>query len=190
MGSGQVLHHPYDTEKARLIVWEMAEALSLELVDKGLVTEMLVLTIGYDRTSLKQDRAYTGKIVHDSYGGAVPRHAHGTIHLGVKTASTRLITEGAVRLYDRIIGPGLWVRRVCLTAERVDDEKKMRYEMDTLFDSPTGMTKEQSDRERRQQHAILHIQKRFGKNAIVKGRNLEEGATTRERNEQIGGHRA
>ncbi len=190
VGSGQVLHHPYDTEKARLIVWEMAEALSLELVDKGLVTEILVLTIGYDRTSLKQDRAYTGEIVHDSYGRAVPRHAHGTIHLGVKTASTRLITEGAVRLYDRIIRPGLWVRRVCLTAERVDDEKKMRYEMDTLFDSPTGMTKEQSNRERRQQHAILHIQKRFGKNAVVKGRNLEEGATTRERNEQIGGHRA
>ena len=93
-------------------------------------------------------------------------------------------------MYDRIIGPGLWVRRVCLTAERVGDEKKMRYEMDTLFDSPTGMTKEQSDRERRQQHAILHIQKRFGKNAVVKGRNLEEGATTMERNEQIGGHRA
>ena len=175
VGSGQVLHHPYDTEKARLIVWEMAEALSLELVDKGLVTEILVLTIGYDRTSLKQDRAYTGEIVHDSYGRAVPRHAHGTIHLGVKTASTRLITEGAVRLYDRIIRPGLWVRRVCLTAERVDDEKKMRYEMYTLFDSPTGMTKEQSNRERRQQHAILHIQKRFGKMPSSKGGIWKKG---------------
>ena len=190
VGSGQVLHHPYDTEKARLIVWEMAEALSLELVDKGLVTEMLVLTIGYDRISLKQDRAYTGDIVHDSYGRVVPKHAHGTIHLGVQTTSTRLITEGAVRLYDRIIEPRLWVRRVCLTAEHVRDERGALYEMDTLFDSPSGMTREESERERRQQHAILHIQKRFGKNAIIKGRNLEEGATTRDRNEQIGGHRA
>ena len=109
---------------------------------------------------------------------------------GSKTASTRLITEGAVRLYDRIIGPGLWVRRVCLTAERVDDEKKMRYEMDTLFDSPTGMTKEQSDRERRQQHAVCTSRNDSGKNAIVKRTESGKGATTRERNEQIGGHRA
>ena len=197
LGSGQVLHEPYTWEKARLIVREMADLLILDLVDKGLVTDQMVLTIGYDRENLldpQRRKAYQGEITRDPYGREIPKHAHGSVNLGRYTASTRLITDAVMELYDRITDPNLLVRRVNIVAARIIPESKAPREegqMD-LFTDWAAKEKEAADleREKRRQQAVLTIRRKYGKNAILKGMNYQEGATTRDRNAQIGGHKA
>ena len=203
IGSGQVLHCPYTFEKARIIVMEMTDLLVLDLVDKGLVTDQMVLTIGYDIENLndtKRSQEYKGEVTIDHYGRRVPKHAHGTTNLSRKTSSTKLITEAVMELFDRIVNPKLLVRRVTLTANHVVDEKfvieENSYEQMNLFtdyeEESQKREEEQAEleREKRMQHAVLSIKKKYGKNAILKGMNLQEGATTVDRNNQIGGHKA
>ncbi len=203
IGSGQVLHSPYTFEKARIIVMEMADLLVLDLVDKGLVTDQIVLTVGYDIENLNDSKIakeYKGEIKIDHYGRKVPKHAHGTTNLSKKTSSTKLIIEAVLELYDQIINPKLLVRRVALTANHVVDEKNAMeencYEQIDLFtyynfdEQKQQEELEELEREKRIQKAVLDIKKRYGKNAILKGMNLQEGATTMERNHQIGGHKA
>ena len=201
IGSGQVLHCPYDYDKARLIVMEMTDLLVLDLVEKGLVTDQIVLTIGYDIDNLTDsDRKeeYDGEITIDYYGRKVPKHAHGTCNLSKKTSSTKLIMKEVMDLYDRIVNPKLYVRRVTITANHVLSEavalEENCYEQMNLFSTyDDEMEKENNrelEREKKMQKAVLSIKKKYGKNAILKGMNLQEGATTMERNNQIGGHRA
>ncbi len=195
IGAGQVLQGPYEFEKAKLIVREMTEGLALELVDKGLVTNQLVLTIGYDTESLKGETGYEGPVTTDRYGRKVPKHAHGTANLERRTASTRLLTDAAMELFDRIVDKHLLVRRVYITATHVISEREA--ETDTpmeqldLFSDPEAQRQEEEklQKERRMQEAMLQIKRKYGKNAILKGMNFEEGATARERNRQVGGHR-
>ena len=199
IGSGQVLQCPYGYDKARLVVREMADQLALDLVDKGLVTDQLVLTVGYDIENLK-GRRYKGEVIKDRYGRAVPKHAHSTANLEEYTASTRRIITAALELFDRIIDRSLLVRRLYLTATRVLDEKsapdKKAFEQMDFFTDYHAVeerrAKETADleREKKVQRTVLDIKKRFGKNAILKGMNLEEGATAKERNRTIGGHRS
>ena len=199
LGSGQVLHCPYSFEKAKLIVREMTDLLVLDLVDKGLVTDQMVLTVGYDRESLLKPgvgQAYTGPVTRDYYGRRIPKHAHGTTRLRRLTSSTRLITEAVMELYDRIVDPRLLVRRINLTAARVVPEhlasREEEMEQLNLFGEEDANREEDAalERERRRQEAVLRIRKKYGKNAILKGMNLEEGATAVDRNNQIGGHKA
>ena len=199
LGTGQVLHCPYPYEKARLIVREMTDLLTLDLVEKQLVTDQLVLTIGYDIENLKDEairQTYTGEVTVDHYGRMVPKHSHGTIGLGRWTSSTRLITQAMMELFDRIADPKLLVRRVTITAGRVMDEQlcRMRQEVEQLdlFTDYQFVRAEERElrRERRRQEAVLDIRRRFGKNAILRGMNLQEGATAMDRNRQIGGHTA
>ena len=197
IGSGQVLQCPYGYDKARLVVREMADQLALDLVDKGLVTDQLVLTAGYDIENLK-GRRYKGEVIKDRYGRAVPKHAHGTANLEEYTASTRRIITAALELFDRIIDRSLLVRRLYLTATRVSDEKsapdKKAFEQMDFFADYHAVEEKRSketaelEREKKVQRTVLDIKKRFGKNAILKGMNLEEGATAKERNRTIGGH--
>ena len=197
MGSGQVLHDPYTWEKARLIVREMTDLLVLDLVDKGLVTDQMVLTIGYDRENLtdpERRQKYQGEITRDPYGREIPKHAHGTASLGRYTASARLITDAVLELYDRITDQELLVRRVNLVAGRILAESQAPREEGQLdlFTDWQAKEKEEAEleREKRRQQAVLTIRKKYGKNAILKGMNYQEGATTRDRNAQIGGHKA
>lgn len=203
VGSGQVLQHPYDYGKARLIVREMTDLLVLDLVDKHLVTDQIVLTVGYDIENLnteKKKKAYRGKVKTDHYGRTVPKHAHGTVNLDRQTSSTREIMDAVMDLYERIVDRELLVRRIYLTANHVIDEaqagRKETYEQLNLFTDYEAQREKRAEeekafeKERRMQEAVLRIKKRFGKNAILKGMNLEEGAMTIERNGQIGGHKA
>jgi DNA polymerase V len=199
VSSGQVLQYPYDFLKTRLIVREMTELLALDLVDKGLMTNRLVLTIGYDIENLTDPQRrsrYKGPVTVDRYGRQVPKHAHGTTSLGRYTSSTRQLVAAAMELFDRIVDPGLLTRRVTVVADHVLDEaavlEAQPMEQLDLFTDPAVREEEKAalERERRMQQAVLTIQKKYGKNAILKGMNLEEGATTRERNDQIGGHKA
>lgn len=203
IGSGQVLQHPYAFDKARLVVREMADLLVLDLVDKGLVTDQLTLTVGYDIDNLtdpQRKKKYTGPVTTDAYGRAVPKHAHGTANLGEQTSSTKLILDAISELFDRIVDKDLLVRRVNLTANRVADEaaaaKTAPAEQLDLFTDYSAKKEKQAEkeaeleREKNRQKAILKIQKKYGKNAILKGMNLEEGGMTKERNRQIGGHKA
>lgn len=203
VSSGQVLHCPYDYDKAKLIVKEMTDQMVLDLVDKGLVTDQLVLTIGYDIENLSNPNLknqYKGEITIDRYGRKVPKHAHGTANLKKKTSSTRLITNAVMDLYDRIVDEHLLVRRITITANKLVDEKSVKqeneYQQLDLFTDYEAQRKKQAEeeekleRERRMQEAMLSIKKKFGKNAVLKGMNLEEGATVKDRNEQIGGHKA
>ena len=181
----------------------MADQLALDLVDKQLMTNQLVLTVGFDRENLTDPArraAYHGPITTDPYGRQVPKHAHGTANLKQYTSSTKLILDAVTELYDRIVDPGLLVRRLNLVANRVLDEAAAR-EKDSAqqldFFSITEAAQQQQAaeeaalaRERKRQQAMLAIKKKFGKNAIVKGMDLQEGATTMERNGQIGGHKA
>ena len=202
VSSGQVLHCPYTWQKARLIVREMTDALVLDLVDKGLVTDQIVLTIGYDIENLSDParaRSYQGVVSVDHYGRSVPKHAHGTANLGRYTSSTKLIMKEVLALYDRITDPSLLVRRVTLGANHVLDESLSKrdeaFEQVDLFCDYEVLRKQREqeqfvlERERRRQQVILDIKKKYGKNAILKGTSLEEGATARDRNRQIGGHR-
>lgn len=201
--SGQVLHCPYTAEKARLVVREMAESLALELVDKHLVTDQMVLTVGYDRENLSDPRlmkSCKGELWTDRYGRSVPKHAHGTVNLKRQTSSERLIVEGVLALYDENVRRDFLVRRITVGANHVVDEsaakKEPVYEQLNLFTDYTAQKKEQEaeeaelKREKSLQRAVLDIKKKYGKNAILKGMNLMEGATAIERNRQIGGHRA
>ena len=203
VSSGQVLHCPYDYDKAKLIVKEMTDQMVLDLVDKGVVTDQLVLTIGYDIENLSNPNLknqYKGEITIDRYGRKVPKHAHGTANLKKKTSSTRLITNAVMDLYDRIVDEHLLVRRITITANKLVDEKSVKqeneYQQLDLFTDYEAQRKKQTEeeekleRERRMQEAMLSIKKKFGKNAVLKGMNLEEGATAKDRNGQIGGHKA
>ena len=194
---------PYSFDKARLVLREMADLLSLDLVDRGLVTNQLVLTVGYDRESLRGSRngkKYQGEISKDRYGRAIPKHAHGTENLTKYTASTKLLMAAATELFDRIVNPDLWVRRLDLTAAHVIQEglalQKDVFEQLDLFTDYAVLEKKREkeaadqEREKRWQKAVLDIKKKYGKNAILRGMNFEEGATARERNNQIGGHKA
>ena len=203
LSTGQVLPGPYAFDKARLIVQEMTDLLTLDLVDKGLMTDQMVLVLGYDVESLadpKIRQAYTGAVVLDHYGRAVPRHAHGTANLPRMTSSTRQITEAVLALYDRIADPLLLVRRINVVAARVLPEKEALQrppfeQLDLFTDYEAAEQRRQIEdaqlaRERRCQRAVLGIRRRFGKNAILMGMNFQEGGTAIERNRQIGGHKA
>lgn len=203
MGSGQVLHCPYEAAKARIVVQEMADQLVLDLVEKGLVTDQVVLTVGYDIENLSdadRRKQYRGTVVTDRYGRQIPKHAHGTENLTEYSSSTREIVETVLTLYDRIVNPNLLVRRLNVVANHVIVEtaipKSSGYEQLSLFIDYDERSQEQEkrqqelDREKKMQHAMLDIKKRFGKNAILKGTDLQEGATARDRNAQIGGHKA
>lgn len=202
ISSGQVLHCPYPCQKARLIVREMTDLLVLDLVDKGLVTDQLVLTIGYDIENLTDPeirKQYAGPVVTDHYGRKIPGHDHGTINLPRLTSSTSMITEAMMALFDRIANPLLLVRRLNVVAAHVIPESSLPAEssyaqLDLFADPETERQREDQEaalrREKRRQTAILTIKKKFGKNAIVKGMNLEEDATAMDRNRQIGGHKA
>ena len=199
MGSGQVLQSPYSFEKGRLIVREMTDLLVLDLVEKGLVTDQMVLTVGYDIENLsdpQRKKAYRGAVTTDHYGRKVPKHAHGTANLSRQTSSTRLITDAVMELYDRIVDPNLLVRRINLVANNIVEESEVSqsggFEQIDLFADPAAREAEDAalEREKRRQRAVLSIRKKYGKNAILKGMNLEEGATTVDRNRQIGGHKA
>lgn len=197
--SGQVLRCPYEYEQAKLVVREMADLLALDLVEKRLVTDQIVLTVGYDIDNLtdpERKKRYRGPVTTDRYGRQVPKHAHGTENLRQKTSSTTAITDATMNLFSRIINKNLLVRRISLCANRVVGEAEAaheeRYEQLSLFD---GEQEEKADeqrqaRERKLQQAMIDVKKRYGKNAMVKGMNLQEGATTMERNRQIGGHKA
>ena len=203
IGSGQVLQRPYDFLEARLIVKEMADLLVLDLVEKRMVTDQMVLTVGYDIDNLtdpKIKKNYKGEITTDRYGRKLPKHAHGSINLKCQTSSTQIIMAAVMELYDRIVDPDLWVRRVTVAANHVVDETKAQKEehfeqMDlfTDYEALSRRKKEEEEKfakERRLQEAILSVKKKYGKNAMLKGMNLQEGGMTMERNNQIGGHRA
>ena len=203
VGSGQVLSCPYDWQKARLVVREMADMLALDLFDRRLVTDQLVLTVGYDRENLKdrpKNDEYRGETKADQYGREVPKHGHGTVHLEQPTASGRRLIEAAAQLFERIADQKLLIRRLYLTAEHVTDERaaarEAHYEQMSLFESLGGAdTKKEKDeqaleKEKKLQQAMLDIKKKYGKNAVLRGMNFEEGATAKTRNGQIGGHRA
>ncbi|MBR6071182.1 MAG: DNA methylase [Ruminococcus sp.] len=196
--SGQVLQEPCDYEHTRLIVWEMADMLSLDLVDKGLVTNQLVLTVGYDRESLADGR-YRGEVTTDHYGRKIPKHAHGTINLDKHTSSTRKMVDATMELFDRIFDRTLFARRLNLVACNViresDVPESESNEQLSLFDTEEMIQDREDDekaleKERALQEAMLKIKHRFGKNAVLKGTNYTEGATAKDRNRQIGGHKA
>ena len=201
--SGQVLQEPYTFEKAKLAVREMADLMVLDLVDKRLVTDQIILTVGYDIQNLTDPgikKLYRGPVTTDHYGRAVPKSARGTANLGGHTSSTRKILDAVTDLYERIVNKNLLVRRINLTANHVVSEdtvqKQANFEQLDLFTdySAEQMKKEQEEaelaREKRIQEAMLKIKKKYGKNAILKGMNLEEGATALDRNRMIGGHKA
>lgn len=203
LGSGQVLQCPYTAQKAKLIVKEMTDLLVLDLVDKKLVTDQMVLTVGYDvdnMTNPEIRKNYHGEITTDQYGRQIPKHAHGTANLQGYTSSTKEIMKAVGELYDRIVNPDLLVRRMYVVASRVIPEEEVKepqeFEQMDLFTDYAALEKQKEqekrerEKEKRIQHAILDLQKKFGKNAVLKGMNLEEGAMTIERNGQIGGHRA
>lgn len=194
---GQVLSEPYSFEKGRLIVREMADGLALDLVDKGLVCDQIVLTVGYDVENLmnaEKRAAYTGEVKTDHFGRLIPKHAHGSKNLGRRTSSARLIVKAVTELYDRIVNENFTVRRMYVVANRVVracGEETFPEQLD-LFTDYEQLEREERllERETQMQMALLKIKKRYGKNAIVKGMDLEEGATAISRNEQVGGHRA
>lgn len=204
LSSGQVLHEPYTFSKARVVIKEMADAVSMDLLDKGLVTDQLVVTVGYDRTSLENPEIrakYHGPVVKDYYGREVPKSAHGTTNLDRQTSSTTLIMTAVEKLFDRIVNKDLLVRRLNITTNHVipesrvkkQDDKMVQLDLFTDYETLAKQKKEEEERlakERRMQEALLAIKKQFGKNSILKGLNFEEGATAKDRNEQIGGHKA
>ena len=203
IGAGQVLQCPYPYEKTRLVVREMADQLALDLVDKGLVTDQLTLTVGYDIENLtdpSRRKSYRGEVKTDRYGRSIPKHAHGTANLEEYTASTKRIIAAALELFERIIDQDLLSRRLTITAGRVlpEDEapQKKAFEQLDLFTNYAAVQEQQEreaadlEREKKVQRTVLDIKKRFGKNAILKGMNFQEGATAKDRNSTIGGHKA
>lgn len=201
LNSGQVLQCPYRIETARIIVREMTDTLVLNLVEKGVATNQITLTIGYEAENPEKLRThYAGEITVDHYGRAVPKHAHGTENFPRHTSSTREIVNAAVKLFDRIIDRSLLVRRVNISANNLETETdKLRESLPEQLDFFTDYGKRQKEleeekmrysKEKMEQNAIISIHKKYGGNAIIKGVSLEEGATAAERNRQIGGHKA
>lgn len=205
LSSGQVLHCPYDYDKARLIVKEMTDSLVLDLVEKRLVTDQMTLAIGYDIENLSNPdirQKYKGEITVDHYGRKVPRHTHGSVNLPKHTSSTRLIIDAVTELYDQIADQNLLIRRINVSANRLiaesaaqDDSQTSYVQLDLFTDYDALEKQNEADeaarkKERALQEAVLSVKKKYGKNAILKGMNLEEGATAIERNHQIGGHKA
>lgn len=181
----------------------MTDMLALDLVDKSLVTDQIVLTVGYDIESLTdpmRKSRYKGDVTTDSYGRTIPKHAHGTVNLACKTSSAKRLTDAVLGLYDRIVNDGLLVRRVTISANHLTDERTVArgesVEQLDLFTDYEALQKQREqeetelEKEKKIQHTLLNIKKKFGKNAVLKGMNLEEGATGQERNNQIGGHKA
>ncbi len=204
LSSGQVLQCPYDFEKTRLVVREMADLLVLELVDKGLMTDQMVLTIGYDVENLTDptiSKLYKGPVVTDPYGRKIPKHAHGSVNLGKYTSSTKRIVAAVDTLCEKILDHRLLVRRINVTAARIlpeseaveADKKDEQLSMFTDYEAEEAARRSEQealDRERRIQKTLIDIKKKYGKNAIMKAMNLQEGATAKDRNRQIGGHKA
>ena len=200
LSSGQVLHVPYDTDKAKIVLREMADSISLDLVEKHLVTDQVILTIGYDVTNLdNKNIKYLGEITTDHYGRKIPKPAHSSINLKYKTSSSKAIQDACLQLYDKIVNPNLLIRKLTIAVNNLKDEKETTnqkvYEQFDLFsnmeEEDINLKKEIADldNENKIQHVLIDIKKKYGKNAILKGTSLEEGATARDRNRQIGGHR-
>lgn len=198
--SGQVLQCPYSFEKARLVAREMAEAVALDLLEKKLVTDQLTLTVGYDIENTAGGN-FRGEIVTDRYGRKIPKHAHGTMNLPRKTSSARGIMDAILGIYDEKVNPKLSIRRITITANKIVSEDDVPQEAEVpvqfnLFDDIAAQEQQRKDeeirleRERKIQEAMLGIKKKFGKNAILNGGSYLDGATARERNGQIGGHKA
>lgn len=202
--SGQVLECPYEFAKGRLVIKEMTDQIALDLVDKRLVTDQIVLTVGYDIDNLTDPRIrnqYRGEVTTDRYGRRVPKHAHGTANLDRQTSSSQLLMSAVLKLYDQIVNPALLIRRVTITANRLVDEREASvhnecYEQLDLFTDYAALEQERKEeearlaKERKLQEAMLSMKKKYGKNAVLKGMSLQEGATAARRNRQIGGHRA
>ena len=201
LSSGQVLHEPYDNKKAKIIVQEMADNLALELVKKKFLTKQLVLTINYDIENLTNPdifNKYFGEITLDSYGRKIPKHSHGTVNLEHYTSSSSIIMESFVNLFDKISNPILLIRKLNLTVSKLICEDKVqtnkKVEQINLFtdykkkEIEEAKQKDDENKEKEIQKVILQIKNKYGKNAILKGMNLTEGATAIERNKQIGGH--
>lgn len=199
ISSGQVLHCPYDFEKASLIAKEMTELLVLELIEKKLVTNQMVITIGYDIDNLKGEKTYKGEVALDAYGRKVPKHAHGTVNLKSFTSSAKVISDAVCGLFNDIVDKNLLVRRLNITANNLICEDSAKEDVSlvqlTMFEDyneaelKRAKEKKKLEKERNMQDAILDIKKKYGKNAILKGMNLKEGATSIDRNNQIGGHK-
>ena len=202
ISSGQVLQDPYEHDKARLVVMEMTDILALDLVEKRIVTDQLVLTIAYDVLNLtdpERRQRYTGPIKTDSYGRQAPKDAHGSINLGRHTSSAKIIMEHMLQLFDRITNPDLLVRKITIGANHVLNENDVpaasAQEQPDLFTDYAALEKQQQtenaelEKERRLQQALLQIKKQFGKNAVLKAMSLQDGATAKERNQQVGGHK-
>lgn len=187
---GQVLSEPYDFEQARMIVREMTDGLVLDLVQKKLFCDQIVLTVGYDVSSTK---GYTGELEEDRYGRKTPKMAHGSINLGKASSSTKLIMSKTLELYDRIVNPKLLVRRMYVVANHISEEKEPEFEQVDLFsmmnEEEETARKKAEEKEKRLQQAVLQVKNKHGKNAILPGTSYQEGATGRDRNKQIGGHR-
>ena len=197
LGSGQVLQRPYAFTEARVVLREMAEALAQDLLSKGLDTDQIVVTIGYDVENLKDARrraAYRGDVVRDHYGRAIPRHAHGSRNLDGRSALPDELSAAALAVFDRTVDPELLIRRVNITANHTQaagGRPSGEWEQLALFTAPcVPARRERDERERERQKAVLSIKEKYGKNAILSGTSFREGATARERNRQIGGHRA
>ncbi|MCR4924414.1 MAG: DNA methylase [Lachnospiraceae bacterium] len=203
VSSGQVLQSPYDQEKGKLIILEMTDLLVLDLVEKNLVTDQLVIDIGYDICNLSDNKLidkYKGEIKKDHYGRLAPKSAHGSINLGGFSSSTKLIMDKVGELYDSIALKDLFIRRLNVTANHVKDAKDIKagdnFEQMDLFTDYVTVNEEKMkevralDKEKKMQRAILEIKNKYGKNALLRGMNFEEGATARDRNAQIGGHKA
>ena len=189
IGSGQILSRPYSKDTGRLVVHEMTDSLALDLVDKNLVTNQIVLHVGYDKNS----ENYSGPIHINHFGQQVPKPAHGTVNLSSYTSAAIELSTAALSLYDRIVDPKLFIHRLSVTFNNVIDESKARYYIQyDLFTMPSEIERKEQmlKRDRKLQKVILDIQKKYGKNAILKGMSFEDGATAIERNCQIGGHRA
>ena len=193
---GQVLSSPYNYEKTKLIIKEMTDNLVLELVDKKLVTNQIIITLNYDADNLKKD--YLGEVKEDYYGRKVPKESHGTINIDKSTSSTKIILEKAIELYEKIINKKLSVKRITISFGNIINENSIienrKYEQLNLFTTKKEQSKEPNkeelEKEKRMQKVILDIKKKYGKNSILKGMNLEKGSTAIERNNQIGGHKA
>ena len=206
INSGQVLQEPYSREKAGLVTREMTDFLVLDLVDRGLVTDQIILTVGYDVENLTNpaiSKKYRGPVTVDPYGRRIPKHAHGTVNLGGYTSSTKAILKAVSELYDRIVHPDLLVRRITVVANHVVREGEVpeaprHYEQVSMFDvidegeeaRLRDAEREALEKEKKLQRTVLDIKRRYGKNAILRGMNFEEGATGKDRNRQIGGHKA
>lgn len=203
MSSGQVLQEPYTADKARIVVLEMADSVSFDLIEKRLITDQIVLTIGYDVESLTNpaiSAGYKGKVKRDFYGRNVPEHSHGTINLDFPTSSADILISKVAELFDRIVNPKLLIRRLTLSINHLIDERRLdrqKYavQLDLFADYDEVKSRQEEeekklDKERKRQEAMLQLRKKFGKNVLLRGLNYSEGATQRDRNSQIGGHKA